>query len=81
MTTVIIKENFKKKAGYWRTVMSEKYGKDSDVIKVRISMCYPATEEGKFVEYVQNTYETTRADANKRFLKAKAKDAEMTIKK
>ena len=81
MTTVIIKENFKKKAGYWRTVMSEKYGKDSDIIKVRISMCYPAMQEGKFVEYVQNVFETTRADANKRFLKAKAKGAEIIIEK
>ena len=81
MTTVIIKENFKKKAGYWRTVMSEKYGKDSNIIKVRISTCYPANQEGKFVEYVQNTYEITRAEANERFLKAKKKGAEITIEK
>lgn len=80
MTTVIIKENFKKKDGYWRTVMTEKYGKESDVIKVRISLCYPG-DFGKDIEYVQNTYEITRAEANKRFLKAKKNGAEITVTK
>ena len=68
MTTVEMTRNFKTKSGYTRIVMREKgFGK----IKYKFSLCYPAYQEGKFVEYVQNTYEMTREEANKMYIKLK----------
>lgn len=56
MTFVEMKRNFKTKDGYTRITMEE----NPFAIKIKHSLCYPAMEEGKFVEYVQNTYEVKR---------------------
>ena len=60
--------NFKTKSGYTRILMIQnEFGK----IKYKYSFCYPAYQEGKFIEYVQNTYEMTREEANAMYLKLK----------
>lgn len=41
----------------------------------------PAMEEGKFVEYVQNTYEVKKDEANSLFLKYKKQGFEYRIEK
>lgn len=56
MTFVEMKRNFKTKDGYTRITMEE----NPFAIKIKHSLCYPAMEEGKFVEYVQNTYEVKK---------------------
>lgn len=67
-TFIEMRRNFKNKSGFTRVVMREThFGK----IKYKYSLCYPADEEGKFVEYVQNTYEMTKDEANKMYLKLK----------
>lgn len=66
MTHVELKRNFKRKDGYTRITMDEKgFGK----VKIKHSLCYPAIQEGKYVEYVQNTYEVTKEEANQMFTK------------
>lgn len=68
MKTVEMTRNFKTKSGYTRVLMIQnEFGK----IKYRYSFCYPANQEGKFVEYVQNTYEMTREEANEEYLRLK----------
>lgn len=49
-------------------------------IKIRFSYCYPAAEDGKYIEYVQNTYEVTKDEANKEYLRNKKQgfDARVT---
>ena len=70
MTFVEMKRNFKTKDGYTRITMEENH-----------SLCYPAIEEGKFVEYVQNTYEVKKDEANSLFLKYKKQGFEYRIEK
>jgi hypothetical protein len=68
MTTVEMKRNFKEKLGYTRVLMIQKYNGE---VKYKRSLCYPAAQNGKFVEYTQNTYEMTREEANAMYLKLK----------
>lgn len=79
MKTVEMKRNFKTKSGFTRITMigPNEFGK----IKYRRSLCYPANEEGKFVEYVQDTYEMLRDEANKECLKLKKQGYTATITK
>ena len=78
MKTVEMKRNFKNKDGYTRITMQEiPTGK----IKYKCSFCYPANESGKFVEYVQNTYEMTKDEANAEYLRNKKKGFTATIRK
>lgn len=68
MTTVEMRRNFKSKDGYTRVLMIQnEFGK----VKYKCSLCYPAYQQGKYVEYTQNTYEMTREEANERYLKLK----------
>jgi hypothetical protein len=77
MKTVEMKKNFKTKSGYTRVLMigPNEFGK----VKYRRSLCYPANEEGKFVEYTQDTYEMTRDEANNEYLKLKKWGYEIKI--
>ena len=77
MKTVEMKRNFKTKSGFSRITMigPNEFGK----VKYESSLCYPANEEGKFVKYVQNTYEMTRDEANKMYLKLKKQGYEIKI--
>jgi hypothetical protein len=75
MKTVEMKRNFKSKDGYTRIVMKET---PSGKINYRFSYCYPANEEEKFVEYVQNTYEMTKDEANKEYLRCKKQGFTLT---
>lgn len=77
MKTVEMKRNFKTKAGFSRIVMigPNEFGK----VKIKSSLCYPAYQEGKFVEYVQNVWEETRDGANKEYLKLKKQGYTATI--
>lgn len=78
MTIVEMKRNFKTKSGFTRIVMLENgFGK----IKYKCSLCYPAVQDGKFVEYVQNTYEMTKDEANKMYSKLKKQGYESKITK
>ena len=77
MKFVEMKRNFKTKDGYTRITMEE----NPFAIKIKHSLCYPATEEGKFVEYVQNTYEVKKDEANGLFLKYKKQGFEYRIEK
>lgn len=68
MKTVEMKRNFKSKDGYTRVLMVQnEFGK----VKYKYSLCYPAYQKGKFVEYTQDTYEMTREEANAMYLKLK----------
>ncbi|MBO7736149.1 MAG: hypothetical protein J6S67_26495 [Methanobrevibacter sp.] len=79
MKTVEMKKNFKTKSGYFRILMWEKgYG---DKIKFETALVYPSDKEGKFIKYVQNTGELTRAEANKWFLDSKKQGYTYTIEK
>lgn len=78
MKTVEMKRNFKTKSGYTRILMIEK---ENGKIKYKWSLCYPAYQEGKFVEYVQDTYEMTKDEANKMYLKLKKQGYESKITK
>jgi hypothetical protein len=72
MKRVELKRDFKEKAGYTLIVMQEKpYEYYEKCIRFKRSFCYPAYQEGKFVEYVQETHELTRDEANRMFLKLK----------
>lgn len=77
MMFVEMKRNFKTKDGYTRITMEE----NPFAIKIKHSLCYPAMEEGKFVEYVQNTYEVKKDEANSLFLKYKKQGFEYRIEK
>lgn len=77
MTFVEMKRNFKSKDGYTRITMEE----NPFAIKIKHSLCYPAMQEGKFVEYVQNAYEVKKDEANKLFLKFKKQGFEYRIEK
>lgn len=77
MTFVEMKRNFKNKDGYTRITMEE----NPFAIKIKHSLCYPAVQAGKFVEYVQNTYEVKKDEANKLFLKFKKQGFEYKIEK
>lgn len=77
MTFVEMKRKFKIKNGYTRITMEE----NPFAIKIKHSLCYPAMEEGKFVEYVQNTYEVKKDEANSLFLKYKKQGFEYRIEK
>ena len=77
MTFVEMKRKFKIKDGYTRITMEE----TPFAIKIKHSLCYPAMEEGKFVEYVQNTYEVKKDEANNLFLKYKKQGFEYRIEK
>ena len=68
MKTIEMTRPFKTKAGYTRILLIEK---DEHHIKYRMSFCYPAVQAGKFVEYVQNSYEMTRAEANREWARNK----------
>lgn len=82
MTRIEMKRNFKEKAGYTLIVMQEKpYECYKYCIKYKKSFCYPAYQEGKYVEYVQATKEMTREEANQMFLKLKKLGFEYTITK
>lgn len=68
MTTVEMRRNFKQKAGFTRVLMIEKgLGK----VKYKCSLCYPAVEDGKYVEYTQDAYEMTKDEVNQMYLKLK----------
>lgn len=68
MTTVEMRRNFKQKAGFTRVLMIEKgFGK----VKYIYSLCYPAVQDGKYVEYTQDAYEMTKDEANQMYLKLK----------
>ena len=77
MKTVEMKRNFKTKSGFSRITMigPNEFGK----IKYKSSLCYPADQDGKFVEYTQNTYEMTRDEANAMYLKLKKQGYTATI--
>ena len=78
MTIVEMKRNFKTKIGYTRVKMVDKgFG----IVKYQWSLCYPADQEGKFVEYVQNVYEMTKEEANKKYLELKKQGYESKIYK
>ena len=77
MTFVEMKRKFKFKDGYTRITMEE----NPFAIKIKHSLCQPAMEEGKFVEYVQNTYEVKKDEANSLFLKYKKQGFEYRIEK
>lgn len=67
MTSVEMKRKFKNKDGFTRISMIEnQFGK----IKIKISFCYPAIQEGKFVEYVQSVWEANKEEANEFFLES-----------
>lgn len=79
MKAVEMKKNFKTKSGFTRVLLTEKgYG---DKIKYKRSLCYPAVQEEKYVEYVQDAYEMTKEEANKMFLRLKKQGYEYTITK
>lgn len=78
MTTVEMTRNFKTKAGYTRVIMIEKY---PGTIKYIRSLCYPAYQEGHFVEYTQDTYEMTKDEANNMYLKLKKQGYSATVTK
>lgn len=77
MKTVEMKKNFKNKAGFKRIEMigPNEFGK----VQYKWSLCYPANEEGKFVEYVQDKYTMTRDEANNMYLKLKKQGFEIKI--
>lgn len=77
MTFVEMKRNFKTKDGYTRITMEE----NPFAIKIKHSLCYPAMQDGKFIEYVQNTYDVKKDEANKLFLKFKKQGFEYKIEK
>lgn len=78
MTIVEMTRNFKTKSGYTRVVMQDKgFG----TIKYKRSLCYPAYQEGKFVEYVQDVYDMTRDKANKMYLSLLKQGYKAEIKK
>ena len=82
MTRVEMKRDFREKAWFTLIVMQEvPYEYYEKCIRFKKSFCYPATQEGKFVEYVQVTHELTRAEANKEFLKLKKQGFTATITK
>ena len=70
MKSIEMRRNFKTKSGFTRVVMHETY-ENSRFIKYQSSLWYPAIQDGKFVEYVQNTFEMTRDEANKEYLRLK----------
>ena len=78
MTHVAMTKNFKTKSGYFRIDMFEKY---ENTIKITTSLCYPSDQEGKFVQYIQNTWECSRKEANAFFLKNKKQGYSYTIDK
>lgn len=64
-TVIEMRRNFKNKNGFTRIVMrATSYG----TIKYKDSLCYPAYQEGKFVEYVQDARDMTRDEANEWYL-------------
>lgn len=82
MTRVEMKRDFKEKAGFTLIVMQEKpYEHYEKCIRYKKSFCYPATQEGKFVEYVQETHDMTRAEANREFLNLKKHGFTATVTK
>lgn len=65
MTYIEMRKEFKKKAGFWRVTMMVK---GSNCIKYKEFLCYPADQEGKFVEYTSSFDELTRDEANKKYM-------------